>query len=109
MASNSSKTPPPLSHSKSYEDWLKLFRIWRMYTELPKTRQGPTLVLSLEGEAQDAALELPEDEIAQKNSVDAILHRLDGLFKKDSTITKYQALEAFEAFKRPSDMSIQHS
>ena len=60
-----------------------------------------------EGEAQDAALELPEDEIAQENSVDAILHRLDRLFKKDSTITKYQALEAFETFKRPSDMSIQ--
>ena len=60
-----------------------------------------------EGEAQDAALELPEDEIAQENSVDAILNRLDRLFKKDSTITKYQALEAFETFKRPSDMSIQ--
>ena len=48
-----------------------------MYTELPKTRQGPTLVLSLEGEAQDAALELLEDKIAQKNGVDAILRRLD--------------------------------
>ena len=64
MASNSSKTTPPLSHSKSYEDWLKLFRIWCMHTELPKTRQGPALVLSLE-EAQDATLELPEDEVAQ--------------------------------------------
>ena len=73
MTSNSSKTTPPLFHSKSYEDWLKLFRIWRMYTELPKTRQGPALVLSLEGEAQDAALELLEDKIAQENGVDAIL------------------------------------
>ena len=107
MASNSSKTPPLLSHSKSYEDWLKLFKIWRMYTDLPKTRQGPALVLSLEGEAQDAALELSETEIAKENGADAILHRLDRLFKKDSTITKYQALEAFETFKRPSDMSIQ--
>ena len=33
-----------------------------MYTELPTTCQGPALVLSLE-EAQDAALELPKDEI----------------------------------------------
>ena len=107
LASNSSKTPPPLSHSKSYADWLKLFRIWHMYTELPKTCQGPVLVLSLEGGAHDAALELPEDEIAQENGADAILHRLDRLFKKDPTITKYQALEAFETFKRPSDMPIQ--
>ena len=28
---------------------------------------------------------------------------------KDSSITRYQALEAFETFKRPSDMSIQSS
>ena len=77
-----------------------------MYTELPKTRQGPALVLSLQGEVQDAALELPEDEIAQENGVDGILRRLDRLFNKDSTITKYQALEAFETLKRPSDMSI---
>ena len=73
-----------------------------MYRELPKTRQGLVLVLSLEGEAQDAALELPEDEVAQESGVDAILRRLDRLFKKDSTITKYQALKAFETFKRPS-------
>ena len=80
-----------------------------MYTELPKTSQGPALVLSLKGEAQDAALELPEDEIAQENGVDAILRWLNRLFMKDSSITRYQALEAFETFKRPSDMSIQSS
>ena len=78
-----------------------------MYTELPKTSQGPALVLSLKGEAQDAALELPEDEIAQENGVDAILRWLNRLFMKDSSINRYQALEAFETFKRPSDMSIQ--
>ena len=32
---------------------------------------------------------------------------MDRLFKEDSTIAKYQALGAFETFKRPSDMSIQ--
>ena len=53
-----------------------------MYTELPKTRQGTVLVLSLEGEAQDAELELPEDETAQENGVDATLRRLDRLFQK---------------------------
>ena len=33
----------------TYEDWLKLFRIWHMNTELLKKHQGPALVLSLEG------------------------------------------------------------
>ena len=37
--------------------------------------------------------------------MDVILHRLDGLFKKDSAIIKYQTWEAFEKFKRPSYMS----
>lgn len=35
------------------------------------------------------------------------IHRLDRLFKKDSTVTKYQALETFEMFNCPSDMSVQ--
>ena len=39
--------------------------------------------------------------------MDAVIERLNRLFKKDSTITKYQALEAFERFKRPASMSIQ--
>ena len=107
MPSNNSKTPPPLSHSKSYQDLLKLFRIWRIYTELPKTRQGPALVLSLEEKVHDSTLDVSENEIAKESGGDSILRRLDRLFKKDSTITKYQALEAFEMFKCPSDMSIQ--
>ena len=32
---------------------------------------------------------------------------MNKLFKKDSTVTKYKALEAFMTFKRPSKMSIQ--
>ena len=36
-----------------------------------------------------------------------IIEHLSTLFKKDSTITKYQALEALETFRRPASMSIQ--
>ena len=58
MSSNRCKTPSLLSRSKSFEGWLKLLRIWSMYTELPKSCHGPALVLSLEGEAQDIASEI---------------------------------------------------
>ena len=37
MATSSNKGPPSLSKSKSYEDWLKLMKIWKMYTGLPKS------------------------------------------------------------------------
>ena len=39
--------------------------------------------------------------------MDAIIESLSRLFKKDSRITKYHALEAFETFRRSVIMSIQ--
>ena len=107
MSSNRSKNPPALSQCKTYDDWLKLVRVWRMFTDLDTERQGPALVLSLEGEAQDAVLELNEGDYVKDNGVDLILARLDKLYKKDSTITKFQALESFQTFRRSSGMSIQ--
>ena len=59
-----------------------------MYTELPKKHQGPAFVLSLEGEAEEAVLEIPENYIASEHGVDAIINRLNRLYKKDSTVTK---------------------
>ena len=64
-------------------------------------------MLSLEDEALDAVLEIDDEDITKENGVDAIIERLNKLFKKDSTITKYQALETFETFRRPASMSIQ--
>ena len=107
MASNSFKTPPFLSWCKTYEDWLKLIKIWRCFTELPAKRQGSALVLSLEDEALYAVLESNEEEIARENGVGAIINRLNHLFKNDSTIAKYQAFETFMTFKRPPVTSIQ--
>ena len=60
-----------------------------MYTELPKSCHGPALVLSLEGEAQDNASEIWDDEIAKENGVHSILYRLDRWFVNYSTINKY--------------------
>ena len=107
MASNSSKTPPPLSNCKTDENLLQLIKIWRYFTKLPAKRQGSALVLSLEDEALDAALEIDEVEIAGENGVDGITNRVNRLFKRGSTITKYQAFESFMTSKRLSAISIQ--
>ena len=107
MASNSSKTAPSLSKCKTYKDWLKLIKIWRCFTELPPKWQGSALFLSLEDEALEAVLEIDGAEIGEENGVDTITNRLSHLFKKDSTITKYQVFESLMTFKRPSAMSIQ--
>ena len=62
MSSSSVKTPPAISQSRTYEDRLKFFRIQRMHAELPKKHQDPASVLSLEGEAQEAVLEIQNNE-----------------------------------------------
>ena len=60
-----------------------------MYTELPKKRQDLASVLSLEGQTQETVLEIPENDIAIENGVDAVINRLNRLYKKDSTVTNY--------------------
>ena len=106
MAWNSSKTLPSLSKGKTYEDWLKLIKVWRCFTDLSANRQS-SAVLSLEDEAPDTVLEIDDEDIAKEDGVDAIIEHWNRLFKKDSAITKNQALEAFETFRRPASMSIQ--
>ena len=64
------QTPPSLSKVKNYQDWLKLIKIWRNFSDLSKAKQGLAIVLSLENEALDAVLELSEEVISGENEVD---------------------------------------
>ena len=63
-------------------------KIWRMCTDLPKPHQRSALILLLEGEAQDAALEIVEKEITKDDGIDTIIKRLNHLYSKDSIVTK---------------------
>ena len=85
---------------KANIDMAKIFRFIA-------NRQGSALMLSLEDEALDAVLEIDESDISKENGVDFIIEHLNRLFKKDPTVIKYQTLEAFMRFERPSNMSIQ--
>ena len=105
MASNN-KSPPSLSNSKSYSDWLKLIEIWRKFTSLEPEKQGPAIVLSLEGETQDAIRELNTNDITDKDGVSKVIECLNRLYKKDELTEKYNALESFETYKRKSNTSI---
>ena len=101
------KDPPSLKNAKSYDDWLKLLKIWRLYTTIPAKRQGPSLILILHDEAQEAALELSETEISSETGIDNIIVKLDNLYKKDTTLQKYNTLEEFETYKRKENTNIQ--
>ena len=49
-----------------HEDWLKLIKVSRRFTNLPANRQGSALMLSLEDEALDAVLEIDNEDIAKE-------------------------------------------
>ena len=98
--SNMNKSPPLLSKTKTYDDWLKLITIWQQFTTLELEKQGLAIVLSLEGEVQDAVLELEPNQITDRNRVKTIIDRLNKIYKKDELTQKYNALEAFEAYKQ---------
>lgn len=106
MASKGNKVPPLLSKSKSYEDWVKKIKIWTKITSLPKTDLGGAVLMTLEGEAEDKILELDESDIIAENGIENILKQLDILFKKNETVEKFNALDAFETYRRPSDLGI---
>ena len=72
-------TPPSLSNCESYEEWLKLIKVWRRFTDLPAKRQGSALVLSLEDKALDAILEIDDEDIAKENGLNAIIECLKRL------------------------------
>ena len=85
MAANH-KSPPILDVSKNYDDWKKLLKIWQQLTSLDSSKQGPAVVLTLEGEAQQAALEISSEDLSSNTGVNKIIERLDTIYKKDELV-----------------------
>ena len=106
MGSNFKKTPPMLSKSSCYEDYKKLLELWTKFTVLPVKEQGTAVLLSLEGKAQEAVLELDVSVITGDTGVSKIIERLDKIYLQDTLIKKYEALDNFENYKRPPDVSV---
>ena len=100
------KSPPTLQKSKSYDDWVKKLKIWRKITCLPNESQGGAILMTLEGEAEDAVLELSEEELTGEDSLDKIVTRLDALFKKNETLEKFELMDSFQTYCRPHHVTI---
>ena len=106
MASASVKAPPAFNKGDDYTKWKKKLGIWQKLTTLEVAKQGPAVLFVLSEEAQDAALGLEEAAIACATGVKNITECLDKLYLKDKTQTAFDALEAFETYKRPHELSI---
>ena len=106
MASANQKAPPTFEKGNDYAKWIKKLKIWQKLTTLEAAKQGPAVLFALFEEAQDAVLELDEEKIACNTGVGNIIECLDKLYVKDKTQTAFDALEAFEGYKRPTELSI---
>ena len=92
---NLNKSPSLLLKSKTYGDWIKILSIWLKFTSLESEKQGLAIVL-----------ELHTDVISGKDGVSKIIEKLNKMYKKDELSQKYNALEAFETYKRKGNTSI---
>ena len=106
MAASSSKIPPLLSKSPVYTDWKKKIDIWSSFTSLEKEKQGAAVLLTLEGAAEEAALELDVSVINSNDGLKSIVQQLGKLYLKDKTLEKLQALEAFDSYQCKPETSI---
>ena len=76
MASNY-KVPLTLGDNIVYENWKKEIKIWQVFTDLPKKKQGPVIFLTLSGKAREAVLELDIEKLNYDSGVNNVLKRLD--------------------------------
>ena len=93
---SANKAPPSMREESSYEEWKKEIEIWKLFTDLPKKKHGPALLLSLSGKARDAALELNAVDIAAEDGIDKVIEKLDTLFLVDKDQLAFEAYEQFE-------------
>ena len=104
---STNKVPPLLSDTLQYIDWKKKVKILASFTTQEKKKQGAAIFLTLKGPAEEAVLELDEEQINHDDGMKNVLEKLYKLYLKDSTMEKFQALEAFDTCTRKPNTSIQ--
>ena len=78
--------PPVLKTSRTYDDFIKLLKVWQTATSIPKEKQGAALLLTLEDEAQQAALRISNEQLCSAQGLDKVVAELDKLYKKDAIL-----------------------
>ena len=86
---STNKVPSLLSDTPQYTDWKKKVKICASFTTLEKKKQGAAILLTLKGPAEEAVLEIDEEQINHDDGMKNVLEKLDKLYLKDSTMEKF--------------------
>ena len=104
MSSKNYEKPPAMF--EPYASWKLLVELWSDSTDYTAAQQGPILVLNLKGDARDAALSIPKDELKSTNGLKLIMKKLDTLYEKDATQLAYLAFDRFVKYRRPDGVDM---
>ena len=105
---SNSVSVPIMKDCPNYSHWKQLISVWRAVTTLAKPKQADVIILTLDSDAQSTAMRVAEADRRKEDGsgVDLVIKELDALYEKNITQRLFSAYEEFEAFTRPSDMSI---
>jgi transposase InsO family protein len=101
--------PPDYSKAKSYERYKIELKAWREITELPKTKQGIAIALSLpeENDIREQVFDcLSIDTLKDEKGFESLIDFLDKKLGKDDLSDSWEKFNDFEEFERKNQVSI---
>ena len=103
---SSVKAPPVFEEGGSYENFKKEIKVWQLLKVCTKHEEGPLVFRTLTGRAKAAVFDLEVEQIGSATGLTQILTRLDALFLADKNQRIFNALDKFEKYKRPANMTM---
>ena len=96
MATANFKNPPMFDQkTMTYESWKNEVEVWRLVTELKPEKQALAVALSLTGNVRETAMELPAENLADKDGMKKLIEHLDKVFLRDDRDKAYEAYKNF--------------
>ena len=99
---------PDMKKCPNYSQWKRLINVWTSVTTVAATKQADCLLLTLDSDAQNLALQVPDADRQKEDGsgVQKIMERLDTLYEQNTNQKLFSAFEEFENFKRTSEMPL---
>ena len=90
----------------NYEQWKKEAQVWRMVTNLPKSKQGSTLFLAMRGKAKDAVFQIDTAKLGLQDGFEFLIQTLDEIYLPEIFEKKYRNFKGLWNFSRKPNDSV---
>ena len=114
MAAKFSVTPPGLNECKTYEAFKRKLSAWESITELPKTKRGNLVALSLPYQSKfgnnlrERLFEhLNQEELNSEDGLDKVIEFLDKELGKDAVEDVIEKWDQFDSCRRGAGQSLE--